>query len=46
LRRAAVAEALKARTKLSIAKEGSTPQIEPERTAYLNDLLATGVPEN
>jgi adenylate cyclase len=44
--RSAVADALKAGTKLSIAKEGSTPQIEPQRAAYLNDLRAAGAPEN
>jgi adenylate cyclase len=44
--RAAVADALKAGTKLSIASEGFSPQIEPDRTAYLNDLRAAGVPEN
>lgn len=44
--RAAVADALKAGSKLSIASEGSYPQIEPQRTAYLNDLRAAGVPEN
>src|ERR1700722_1478055 len=33
-------------SKLSIAKEGSTPQIEPQRTAYLNDFRAAGAPEN
>src|SRR5262249_51160199 len=44
--RAAVADALKAGTKLSIATEGFSPQIEPGRTAYLNDLRAAGVPEN
>ena len=42
----AIADALKAGTKLSIAKEGSTPQVEPQRTAYLNDLRAAGAPEN
>ena len=44
--RAAIADALKAGTKVSIANEGSTPQIEPRRTAYLNDLRTAGVPEN
>lgn len=44
--RRAIADALKAGTKLSIAKEGSTPQIEPQRTAFLNDLRAAGAPEN
>src|SRR5574337_984036 len=44
--RAAVADALKAGTKLSIASEGLFPQIEPQRAAYLNDLRAAGVPEN
>jgi adenylate cyclase len=44
--RSAVADALKAGTKLSIANEGATPQIEPQRAAYLNDLRAAGVPEN
>jgi hypothetical protein len=44
--RAAIADALKAGTKVSIANEGSTPQIEPQRTAYLNDLRTAGVPEN
>lgn len=44
--RAAIADALKAGTRVSIAKEGATPQIEPQRTAYLNDLRAAGVPEN
>ncbi|HEY1779598.1 MAG TPA: winged helix-turn-helix domain-containing protein [Roseiarcus sp.] len=44
--RAAVADALKAGTKFSIATEGFSPQIEPQRTAYLNDLRAAGVPEN
>ena len=44
--RAAVANALKAGTQLSIATEGFWPQIEPDRTAYLNDLRAAGVPEN
>jgi tetratricopeptide (TPR) repeat protein len=44
--RAAIADALKAGTRISIAKEGATPQIEPQRTAYLNDLRAAGVPEN
>jgi len=43
--RAAVADALKAGTKLSIVTEGLSPQIEPDRTAYLNDLRAAGVPE-
>ena len=45
-RRAVVANALKAGTQLSIATEGFWPQIEPDRTAYLNDLRAAGVPEN
>ncbi len=44
--RAAVADALKAGAKLSIASESFVPQIEPQRTAYLNDLRAAGVPEN
>ena len=44
--RAAIADALKAGTKLSIAKEGSSPQIELQRAAYLNDLRAAGAPEN
>ncbi len=44
--RAAVADALKGGAKLSIATEGFIPQIEPQRTAYLNDLRAAGVPEN
>ena len=44
--RATIADALKAGAKLSIASEGFTPQIEPQRTAYLNDLRAAGVPEN
>jgi hypothetical protein len=44
--RGAVADALKARTKLSITSEGLTPQIEPQRAAYLNDLRAAGAPEN
>ena len=44
--RAAVADALKAGRKLSIASEGLVPQIEPQRTTYLNDLRAAGVPEN
>jgi tetratricopeptide (TPR) repeat protein len=44
--RAAIADALKAGAKLSIASEGFSPQIEPGRTAYLNDLRAAGVPEN
>jgi TolB-like protein len=44
--RSAVADALKAGTKVSIANEGSTPQIEPQRAAYLNDLRTAGVPEN
>jgi adenylate cyclase len=44
--RAAIAGALKAGTKLSIASEGLVPQIEPQRTAYLNDLRAAGAPEN
>ncbi len=44
--RAAVADALKAGIKVSIASEGFSPQIEPDRTAYLNDLRAAGVPEN
>ena len=44
--RAAVADALKAGTKLSIATEGFYPQIEPQRAAYLNDLRVAGVPEN
>ena len=43
--RAAVADAVKAGTKISIATEGFSPQIEPQRTAYLNDLRAAGVPE-
>ena len=43
--RAAVADALRAGAKLSVATEGSTPQVEPQRTAYLNDLRAAGVPE-
>ena len=38
--RAAVANALMAGTQLSIATEGFWPQIEPDRTAYLNDLRA------
>lgn len=44
--RSAVADALQAGTNLSIANEASTPQIEPQRAAYLNDLRAAGVPEN
>jgi TolB-like protein/DNA-binding winged helix-turn-helix (wHTH) protein/Flp pilus assembly protein TadD len=44
--RRAIADALKAGTKVSIANEGSTPQIEPQRAAYLKDLRAAGVPEN
>ena len=44
--RAAVVDALKAGTQLSIASEGFVPQIEPICTAYLNDLRAAGVPEN
>ena len=44
--RRAIADALKAGTKVSIAKQGSMPQIEPQRAAYLNDLQAAGVPEN
>ena len=44
--RAAVVDALKAGTQLSIATEGFVPQIEPNRAAYLNDLRAAGVPEN
>jgi Flp pilus assembly protein TadD len=44
--RAAIADALKAGTKLSIARQGFYPQIEPQRTVYLNDLRAAGVPEN
>jgi hypothetical protein len=44
--RAAVADALKTGAKLSIASAGLIPQIEPQRTAYLNDLRAAGVPEN
>jgi hypothetical protein len=44
--RSAIAGALKAGMKLSIAKEGATPQIEPQRAAYLNDLRAAGAPEN
>jgi len=44
--RAAVADALKAGRELSIASEGLVPQIEPQRTTYLNDLRAAGVPEN
>jgi hypothetical protein len=40
--RATIADALKAGAKLSIASEGFTPQIEPQRTAYLNDLRAAG----
>ena len=43
--RAAIADALHAGTKLSIAGEGFFPKIEPIRTAYLNDLRAAGVPE-
>jgi TolB-like protein len=43
--RGAVADALHAGAKLSIATEGFYPQIEPQRTAYLNDLRAAGVPE-
>ncbi len=41
--RRAIADALEAGTKVSIAKEGSMPQIEPQRVAYLNDLRAAGV---
>ncbi|MBV9287689.1 MAG: hypothetical protein JO288_07675, partial [Hyphomicrobiales bacterium] len=44
--RTAIADALKAGTKLSIASEGFFPKIEPIRTAYLNDLRAAGAPEN
>ena len=44
--RAAIADALKGGTKLSIASEGLVPQIEPQRAAYLNDLRAAGAPEN
>jgi len=44
--RAAVADALKRGAKLSIANEGLVPQIEPQRTAYSNDLRAAGVPQN
>jgi tetratricopeptide (TPR) repeat protein len=42
--RAAIADALKAGAKLSIAGEGFFPKIEPQRAAYLNDLRAAGVP--
>jgi TolB-like protein/DNA-binding winged helix-turn-helix (wHTH) protein len=44
--RATIADARKAGAKLSIETEGFIPQIEPQRTAYLNDLRAAGVPEN
>jgi hypothetical protein len=44
--RRAIGDPLKAGTKLSIAKEGSTPQIESQRAAYLSDLRAAGVPES
>ena len=44
--RSAIADALKAGTKLSITNEASTPRIEPQRAAYLKDLGAAGVPEN
>jgi TolB-like protein/DNA-binding winged helix-turn-helix (wHTH) protein len=44
--RATIADALKAGAKLSIASAGLVPQIEPDRTAHLNDLRAAGVPEN
>jgi hypothetical protein len=44
--RRAIADPLKAGTKLSIAKKGSTPQIAPQGTAYLNDLRAAHAPEN
>jgi tetratricopeptide (TPR) repeat protein len=44
--RAAVSDALKGGAKLSIAREGFFPKIEPVSTAYLNDLRAAGVPEN
>jgi TolB-like protein len=44
--RAAIADALKAGDKLSIASEGFFPKIKPIRTAYLNDLRAAGAPEN
>lgn len=44
--RATIADALKAGAKLSIATEGFLPQIEPQRTAHLNDLRAASVPEN
>jgi tetratricopeptide (TPR) repeat protein len=44
--RAAIADALKAGAKLSIARLGFYPKIEPIHTAYLNDLRAAGVPEN
>jgi hypothetical protein len=44
--RRAIADPLKAGTKLSIAKKGSTPQIAPQRTAHLNDLRAARAPEN
>jgi adenylate cyclase len=43
--RVGIGDALKAGTKVSIANEGSTPQIETQRTAYLNDLRMAGVPE-
>jgi|SRR5271166_2512040 len=43
--RAAIAGALKAGAKLSVARAAFVPQFEPDRTAYLNDLRAAGVPE-
>jgi TolB-like protein len=44
--RAAVADALHAGAKLSIARLGFVQEIEPIHAAYLNDLRAAGVPEN
>jgi tetratricopeptide (TPR) repeat protein len=44
--RAAIADALHAGAKLSIARLGFVQEIEPIHTTYLNDLRAAGVPEN
>lgn len=41
-----IADAIKAGSKDSLAKEGLFPQIEPDRTATLNDMRAAGLPEN
>jgi len=41
-----IADSIKAGSKDSITKEGLYPQIEPDRTATLNDMRAAGLPEN